>query len=544
MPEASNRPTLSWRIDGLMALGLVLLSFVLIAIGIGTPGVTWDEAHPNIPAAQSQAEWLRGLFSIDAPFSQETIDAYWFTTSDHPSLPRTLAALSQLLFTHALGWLDELAALRLSSVVQFSLLTGLLFVFLRAYLSRLGALAGALSLLLMPRVFGHAHLFSLDVPIMVWWFTAAVAGHAVLRGWIAPIFFGLAYAIAFTTKLHAVFLPFPLLAWALLFVWQENENRADLLRRLAWAVGWAAVLTPIIYIGLQPWLWHDTVARIIERFFEYAEKSEARPIPLYYLGTQFRGDTPWHYPLVMLGLTLPTGILAFWLAGLSSPAWGPRMGPTSNLHLNTAGLPYLFLLLHMSVPLILVLLPLAQAYDGCRLFLPCFPFVAGLAGFGFEAASCALRRWAKPILVLPALLLIVILPSAISLPRLHPHYLAYYNQLAGGVNGARQLGMETTYWCDSLTRSFLAEINATVPPGSSLRPLSMPIEVMAYYQERGWLRNDIDLFAEPPYDFHLLQSRQGMFTQVEWTLYLRRLPLAQASIEQVPLVALYGPLNP
>ena len=126
--------------------------------------------------------------------------------------------------------------------------------------------------------------------------------------------------------------------------------------------------------------------------------------------------------------------------------------------------------------------------------------------------------------------------------QIHPHYLAYYNSLAGGVSGANEMGMENTYWCDSLTRDMLDVINETVPPGATLRPLSMPFEVIDYYKQRGWLRDDIIHVADPPYDFHLLQSRQGMFTQAEWTLYLRRKPIASVEIDGVRLYALYGKL--
>jgi hypothetical protein len=123
-----------------------------------------------------------------------------------------------------------------------------------------------------------------------------------------------------------------------------------------------------------------------------------------------------------------------------------------------------------------------------------------------------------------------------------PFYLAYYNELAGGVPGAYRLGMETTYWCDALTRDFLEEMNESIPPGSTLRPLSLPFEAIEYYQKRGWLREDINYTAAPPYDFHLLQCRQGMFTRTEWYFYRNQRPLAVVEIDGVPLIALYGKL--
>lgn len=515
-----------------IAAVLALAVFAMIAPGLGAPGVTWDEAHPNFPAAINQGEWLSSLASLDAPFSKETIDEYWTTTSDHPSPPRTIAALSRLALT---PWLDEVVAMRIPSALIGALLAASLFLFMRPALSTTAALAASAALVFTPRVFGHFHLFSLDVPIMAWWFWAAAVGYNVIERRWPPWLFGLAYALAFSTKLHAVFLPAPLLAWALIHLYLKQAPREDWLR-LAKAAGWAALLTLPVYIGLQPWLWHDTWTRIVERFFDYAEKSGARPIPLFYLGTLYRGDTPWHYPLVMLALTTPLFILALQLIGF----FAPTQHDGKLVWRDSKGMR-LFLLLHFITPLSLVILPLAQAYDGCRLFLPCFPFAAALAGWGAQRMIDAAAR--VPRIALNALIAAMLaLPFAYTAWSMHPHYLAYYNSLAGGPAGARQLGMESTYWCDSLTREMLDAINETVPAGATMRPMSMPFEAIAYYKHRGWLSSDIIHVAEPPYDFHLLQCRQGMFTQNEWTLYLQRRPLAVISVDGVPLYALYGRL--
>ncbi len=516
-----------------LAALIAIAAWAVLIPQLGAPGVTWDEAHPNIPAAQKQGEWIRGLFTLDAPFSKETIDAYWATTSDHPSLPRTIAAVSRLTFS---GWVDERVALRIPSALIGGLLAASVFLFLRPMLSRPAALAGALSLLFMPRVFGHLHLFSLDVPIMAWWFWAGAVGYNVIERRWPPWLFGLAYAVAFTTKLHSVFLPVPLLAWAVIHIANNPDNRRERVVRLVQAIGWAAALTPIIYIGLQPWLWHDTLPRIIERFIDYADKSSARPIRLFYLGTLYQGDTPWHYPIVMLLLTIPASVLVLLFAGLLS--WTRRDGRFA--WCDPGGLR-VFLLLHFLTPLSLVILPLAQAYDGCRLFLPCFSFAACIAAWGAQR----LFDWTQhlPQAGIQGVFWVLLAgPFVVTASQIHPHYLAYYNSLAGGVSGAQQLGMESAYWCDALTREMLNEINETAPPGATMRPLAMPFEVIDDYKQRGWLREDINHTAEPPYDYHLLQSRQGMFTQAEWTLYLRRNPLAVVEVDGVRLYALYGKL--
>ncbi|MDX9753287.1 MAG: glycosyltransferase family 39 protein [bacterium] len=523
------------RNDYIIATLLGAGVFLILVAGLTGPGVTWDEGYPNFPAARNQAEWIKGLWTLEKPFSQGTIDTYWQTTSDHPSLPRTLAAVSYLLFSPLI---DEIAAFRLPSALNFAVLVATLFLFLRLFLPRLSALAGGLALVLMPRVFGHAHLFSLDVPIMGWWFWAGITGFLVLEKEWRPWVFGLIYAIAFTTKLHAVFLPFPLLVWGAI---QCGANKAKW-GRLAKTTAWAAGLTPLVYIALQPWLWHDTIRRIYERFFDYAAKASTNPIRLYYLGQLYQDNTPWHYPLVMLAFTIPVVILILFFTGLARLAWKDQALSGWAWARRDGGL-FLFLLSLFAMPLLLVLLPLAQGYDGCRLFLPCFPFAAAIAAFGYQVLAQVASRKLPPRLAHSLLLSAMVLPSLWAYTQIRPFYLAYYNEIAGGVEGAKAKGMETVYWCDALTRDMLDEINRRVEPGQTLRPLAMSYAVIEYYKDRGWLRADINHLADPPYDFHLLHCRQGMFTQAEWFLYTQRRPLATVRIGKVPLYALYGPLE-
>ncbi len=517
------------RREGTIAAILFFAIFAILCSELGAPGVTWDEAYPNFPCAKNQAYWFSHLFTLEAPFAKETIDQYWQTTSDHPSLPRTIAGFSYLLFS---PWMDEIIALRLPSAFYFSLLVASIYLFLRLFLDRAASLAGALSLLFMPRVFGHAHIFSLDVPIMCWWFWAAASGYLVMRGTFPPWVFGLAYAIAFTTKLHSVFLPFPLLTWVIIHGWWLHRRDKDYWLRLLWGILWAAMLTPILYIGLQPWLWHDTIPRILERFFELAKKSTVNPIGLFYFKERYLNNTPWHYPLVMLFFTLPSFIFLLTLLGFLAP-WSHT--PEAKSDKEVGYTTFLFLLFHFLTPITIILLPLAQGYDGCRLFLPAFPFIACLAGWGYRLlADYAQKKF--PLQIVHILLFaFLILPPVYTYYSIHPFYLAYYNPIAGGVSGAKKLGMETTYWCDALTLEFVKQVDEIIPEEKTLKPASMSFSVIEYYRERGLLHADI---ADPG-DYYLVQFRQGMFSRMEWYLTRYKKPLASVRVDGVPLFALY-----
>jgi len=554
------------RIPGIaLAVGVFLILFATL----DDPGVTWDEAYPNFDAAKRQAEWFRLLFKGEDAFSRETIDQYWFTTSDHPSFPRTCAAFSQLIFG---GILDEITAYRLPSAVLFSILIGTVFFWCRRHIGPGAAWVSALCLAMMPRVFGDAHLFSLDAHIMCWWiwvlFTAAAAVEGRCSVWIA----GLVYAVAFATKLHAVFLPPVLILW-LGLICVKNENRWFFVRRGLMLAGAAAVLTPLVYLGTQPWLWHDTAIRIYERFFDYAQKTTVHPIGLWYFGQRYLNDTPWHYPCVMTLFTVPTGILILIGLGMGT-GWrresaGP-INPTLTLPNLGEGSPSRvsariggdaeggevtpptgpmlprrpLILLGALFPLVVVMLPMAQGYDGVRLFLPAFPCFAVLAGYGYQFILNRVNRLKAPrnqkMLLCVLIATGALAPAFLDIIRIHPCQLSYFNFLCGGLPGAQRLGMESTYWCDALTRPFVEEINRIVPPGAKMRPLSMNYAVIGYWQERGVLSPDIVYDCDPPYDFHLLQCRQGMFVGVEWYLYRNAKPLLVQVRDGVPLFMLFG----
>lgn len=517
------------RKDWLIAAGLAAVVFVGLFVELDAPGVTWDEGQIQFPVAKNQAKWIRSIFRLDAPFSVETIDAHWYTKSDHPSPPRTIAAISYLVLN---GWMDEIIALRLPSAIVYSMLTGSIYLFLRMFLSLMASLAGGVSLALMPCVFGHAHIFSLDVPIMAWWFWAAAAGFLVYHGKLKPVWFGLANAVAFSTKLHAVFLPIPLLAWIGMMLFTFHWNERPYWTRSFWAAAWAFLLTPVFYIGLQPWLWHDTANRIVSRFFHYAAKT---PIPVYYLGTIYGQSNPWHYPFVIVVFTIPAAILLFVFLGILSPLAAKRSASAERFSTWFFGVMgvYPFLVLFFIAPLLVI--QLSKAYDGCRLILPCFPFAACLAGFGYHLLWTIARKRLNEKIVHALLFALLMAPSIYAYAKIRPFYLSYYNELTGGISGAWKRGMETAFWCDALTRDFLDIVNRIVPEGKTIKPASMSFEVYEYYRQRGWARPAI---ADPA-DYYLLQSRQGMWRRDETYLFYREKPLASVEIDGVQLFGLY-----
>ena len=439
-------------------------------------------------------------------------------------------AISYLTFE---PWIGEIRAMRIPSIFLSSLLVGVLYFWLCRRVNCVVALGAVITWVTLPRIFGHLHIASLDVPMMVWWALTVIVfyeGSQKLMFSRWHVSAGLIYGLALSTKLHSFFLPIPLILWMVI---QK--------RWLAWRSFLAmALLGPIVYLITQVYLWHDFWPRLLERYVTYSSKDQIAPVKIFYFGRQFIESTPWHYPLVMLLITIPAVSLFFMILGSIGLY---RLKKDTGLRS--------LILLNILIPASLITLPHAQGYDGIRLILPAMPWLALLGGFGLdrlvEGVRCLLGdptgRGGK--ILFMSCFMVMYLPLSLSLSRHHPFQLEYYADWIGGYQGGERLGMESTYWCNTLWPDLLGRMNDVIPDGAKLKTLAMSTEVLEDYQRLGYLKKGIEIDGEPPYDYHILQCRQGFFGNTEWMFYYERagIPLGEVSHESVPMYLFFGPLD-
>ncbi|MBK9207901.1 MAG: hypothetical protein IPL71_06225 [Anaerolineales bacterium] len=137
-----------------------------------------------------------------------------------------------------------------------------------------------------------------------------------------------------------------------------------------------------------------------------------------------------------------------------------------------------------------------MVYDNERLIMVSFPFLAGLAGIGFSWIVSSLEnlsvRWSRPNVGRSGVVILVILafvPQLITMMRLYPHYLSYYGEGVGGLDGATRMGLETTYWCETFNLAF-PMINEQAKPNDRIWSDPWSHDVLIYYQTQGLLRDD------------------------------------------------------
>lgn len=341
-----------------------------------------------------------------------------------------------------------------------------LLVFLSGWLAShwYGIKAGwwcSLALCAMPRLWGHAHLAVIEMPIAL---TYVATLFVVAATWnteqppnsrtaaLAGIIFGL----ALLTKIQAVVLPFPVAIWAL-FRWKHRAVRPILI--------WGLTGTLMLFLGWT-WFWGDP----LERFPAYLLNRTGRgTIFVTYFGEKFKdSDVPWHYPWVIFLTTVPLLLQLVGFLGLGIVAKrGIKAEPRAAL-----------LALGAVFPLILFSLPKVGVYDGERLFLMTFPLWGLFIGIGGAQVAAWIEKQCGRSrgIVLCGLL---IAAQFVGHLLMHPCYLSYYNILVGGISGADRLGLQVTYWGEGLTRDLVRRAAEVVPPGEVLEfgPVLHPTQI-------------------------------------------------------------------
>ena len=514
---------LHWRI---VSMGVFVVALGSALVTLDDPGLTWDEPF-SVFAGRSYAHWLGELPRL--PFSREKIDAFWSPNHEHPPLAKLAMGISQALLGPAMG---PILSSRLAVALAFALLVELVFYFGARAFGGLAGLMAAASLLCMPRVFGHAHLASLDLAMAATWTLSAVAFARAVEhgGWRWGLTSGVCFGLALLTKVNAVFLPLALVGWGVGF----HGKRAVV--PLAWTLlGGLAVF----YVG-WPWLWHAPLVRV----WAYLQPTWRVAIPVQYFGRVYAEQgAPWHYPLVLTMTTIPVGILFLVLLGAVRAVRQFRESPMLSL-----------LVIHLAAAVGPFVLPWLPKYDGVRLFLPAFPFLALLAGVGgarcwtWVAARSRGRPW-RPLFAC----VVFFLSQGGAVAWMHPYQLSYYNGLVGGLWGADRLGLETTYWHDVVDRRLFRWLNRRCAVGSTIAfyPVGefvvssrrdAPDLYEAFYLHPRKKLRAVRLDKGARYDFVVLNARKAMLRRhaQAWRIFTTQQPLYAVRRQGVLLAAVYG----
>jgi hypothetical protein len=445
------------------------------------PGLTVDEIF-NVQQGVLQVEFFNPLIP-DAAFTHPSYNP------DHPPLGRYWLGLHH----HLTWWLSPpvepdgpfvVACARTGSATAFALTVLLVGGVASLWYGRLGGWMAALSLALLPRAFGHAHLAALETCMGLAYAAAVLSVTHYWRNeppsWRTSAWTGVLLGLALLTKIQAVFIPIPLVIWALLR-WRHRAIRPLLI--------WGSAGFVVFFAG-WPWLWQDPVGHLTAYFGGAANRAE---LSVWLDGQQFTDRTvPRYYAALMFFWIIPRKTLVLWIVGLLP--WQPRVSlkgalwkilfrqrtsppvvskvKESGAHIGDDGW-LLFtsrdrlLIMELVFPFIVFSLPGVPVYDMERLWIFVAPLVAVIAGRG--AQTMKLRLGAMRICgvsLSSPLMLSLMLWHATSIPAIHPCYLSHYGGY--GLAAAARDGGELNYWGDAVTRSLLEQTVSTTEPGSTI----------------------------------------------------------------------------
>jgi hypothetical protein len=490
-------------------------------------------------AAETYPAWYSELITHPAyALSAQGISRYWEYNHEHPPLSKVWSGFVWLGARHIF---DDLTAHRLGSILIVSVLIALLYLFVAQNYGRTAGLIAAVALLSMPRFFFHAHLAVIDVPVTTMIFAVIYVfwlghNHPELK-W--TLLLGLVWGLALATKINAFFVPpMVLLAWTLTF-----QRRRYLFIRL--------VLMGLIGVGVfllsWPWLYHDVLNHLTG--FVGFMTTDRLPVEQYYFGKIYT-PPPWHFPFIITIVVVPFSILVLSAIGAVSLMRHREDRPFGGL-----------LLIAIFACLVIFATGLGQVFDNDRFMIPVFPYIAILAGIGFVRLVPVVERLLSNRRIqlsgqqlVSMMFIVVFVPHLLLAYDLYPHLLSYYSEGIGGAYGAKILGLETTYWCDSYSE-VLSYLNTHAEQGAIV--WAECHDVLAYDQLHGKLRPDLQL-AEGPNavsafptvplnpatfdkaDYVIVQNRQSGFYYALREWMNARKPVYEFKYRRLRLVDVYA----
>ncbi|MDP9035796.1 MAG: glycosyltransferase family 39 protein [Myxococcota bacterium] len=565
---ASLPAAVGWR-DHAIGLGLSTAYFVWLFVTARSLGFPRDEAL-YFRAGSAYALWWRSLFEHgqDA-LKQNAIDAAWSINHEHPALMKTLFGLSCWLFHekwHVVS--DASTAYRLPAMAMAAITVWTTYLFgARAWSRRAGG-AGALLFALMPRVFFHSHLACFDVPITAMWIVCLYVhwrAQERRRLWWA-IATGLVFGLALETKHNAWMLPAALVPHALFVhrraIWRGlRAGRVSLPSSLVSM----AVVGPVVFYALWPYLWNDTIERL-QWYVNFHLNHEY--YNLEFLGKNYFGPpSPKSYLPVMVLATVPAVTLVLFAVGAveratiatgRARAWVThRLGKQTDAQSRWPSAPRdpratdLLLALSLVVAIGPFFLPKTPIFGGTKHWLPAYPVLALLAGRGFDRAVAAMRQampvrfgasaWRSRLFEVGLLASVVVGPLAITIHS-HPFGLSTYVPLVGGTAGGADLGLNRQFWGYTSQSAAEEYLNASAPRAATVFIHDTTWDAWARMQEEGRVRSDLRAVGTPAEAAIALVEHELHMNEVDYSIWVADgtdAPVYVVRHDGVPIVSVY-----
>jgi 4-amino-4-deoxy-L-arabinose transferase-like glycosyltransferase len=478
-----------------------------------------DLVPPNVVPAprRDQLNTRAGLFNA------EVLEWFWPFSREEPDGHPPVYALCGLIGDLVVPAWEALPRARLGPMLVFSLICGAIFVFFQARCGFWPAMAAAGAWCFQPHLFALAHYATYDGLLTCFWVGSVLSFAKVVEGpeptrslsrWPWLILFGVLTGCAMGTKLTGWFLPVPFFAWVLV-----KRDRRGLVAIL---VGGFLALS--LLVVLNPSWWHKPVFGLDRFFRSNLSRATTTPLKTLFLGTIYEtptGSLPWCNTLVWTILVTPIGFLVLALVGVAHVLRRPCRDSPGSLFAT-----------HWAFLMVLRALPHTPGHDGVRQFLPAFGMLVLLAGLGAASVKRRLGGWGRSLIAL------AVIEGALSVAVMMPVPLSYYSPLTGGLPGAARLGMEPTYYWDSLQPEILNWLNSHTTSHQKVMFSRYPTSWL-YLRQTHRLKAGILPYEPGQWAWYVMQNRPGAFRKMERDLIAHGHPAKVYSRWGVPLLWIF-----
>lgn len=589
-------------VDRRIAWGLFVAAFFALLFTEQPVGFGRDESV-YFHAAENHARWFQLLVSSPSEaFKDDAIVRGFDFNHEHPALMKNLFGISFVVFHEKLHLLRPAAAFRLPAFLFAAWMLPLIYGLTRRLFGRPASIFAAVSFLLVPRQFFHAHLSAFDVPIATMWVLTVYCFVEALerpRWWL---YTGLAFGLALGAKHNAYFIVVTLVPFILLRGWQLTKgapqaralffgvNGVFVFGALLYAVmvlvmggpkvlatfefqspqlglylvtcavgAWLtwklkavhldafrtvaplvsmAILGPAVFYLHWPYLWHHPVDRTAWYLSFHLTHNH---YTWFYLGELLRQPPfPLEYVLLKTALTVPASLVVPMTLGFGWVCWRAAKKQATGFEFIVAAnaVMSIALISHPNVP----------HFGGVKHWFPSMPFLALLAAGSLERGAKGLSEWLAPKLkaateqrVLVALAVLLSASSFIATARVYEFGTSAYGELAGGLPGAASLGMQRQYWANNLS-GVLPWINQNARPGERIYFHENHGGQIRDLQRNGMLRTDVQAVGGPEQAQMVVYQYHQEFRDAEfstWQALGTTKPVYGLYLDETPQIVIY-----
>ena len=426
--------------------------------------ITYEEAVlKNVPRDQV---W-RGYYQHD----NYTFNDFIKMEDGHPPLGGILAALTNKIFYQHLHIITDVESYHLFEVLASFAIVLAVSIFVYLSFGSFPAVVAGIALASYPLFLGESHFNIKDPPLSAFFGLTLIFFYfgIIKNNWKLIIVSAVLFGISMSIKFNVVFLPIIILPWLLVYLVKLfSDNRKKIrgfssLRKLIPAhILVSLILYPIVasltFYILWPFLWPDPINNFLKILTYYKQIGTGTPPEL--VDYIVKG---WNtYPFLWIIYTTPIPVLTLTIVGM--------IGSVYDLIFKRKHLP-LLLLLWLLIPILRVSYPGTSIYGGVRQIMEYIPAMAVMVGAGAYYLINLAKLSRRVIIVYFVVLGIIasLIFAVIETASIHPNENVYFNQLIGGLSGAKV--KDIPYWGNSYGNVYLQGImwlNANAEPNAKL----------------------------------------------------------------------------